>query len=126
MGAWFVMSALGLFQMDGGGSVTPIYEIGSPLFQRAVIQLDGKYYSGREFVIEARNVSGTNRYVQSAELNGRPLERPWFYHRQLAGGGKLILEMGPEPNPGWGSAAAHAPPSMSTSALQKKSESGER
>jgi predicted alpha-1,2-mannosidase len=114
MGAWFVMSALGLFQMDGGGSVTPIYEMGSPLFERAVIELDDKYYGGGKFVIEARNVSGKNRYIQSAELNGRPLERPWFYQTQLTGGGELILVMGPEPNPDWGSAPADAPPSMST------------
>ena len=114
MGAWFVMSALGLFQMDGGGSVKPVYEIGSPLFERVIIQLDDKYYRGGQFVIEAQNVSRTNRYVQSAELNGRSLDRPWFYQKQLVGGGKLTLMMGPKPNVGWGGAAGDSPPSMST------------
>lgn len=102
MGAWYVMSAIGLFQMDGGCSTEPIYEIGSPLFNRIVIHLDKPYYRGKTFVIEARNNSTENVYVQSATLNGRPLDKPWFYHRDLVNGGKLVLDMGPEPNKKWG------------------------
>jgi len=113
MGAWFVMSALGLFEMDGGGSVRPVYEIGSPLFNKITIHLDKRYYPGGTFVIEARNGSKKNRFVQSATLDDRPLERPWFYHDQLADGGSLVLEMGPEPSKTWGSAPEAAPPSMS-------------
>ncbi len=109
MGAWFVMSAMGLFQMDGGGSIHPIYEIGSPLFPRIVIHLDDRYYSGRDFVIEARDVSARNFYIQSAELNGKPLTRPWFYHRDLVGGGSLVLQMGPTPNRLWGAGDEDAP-----------------
>ena len=113
MGAWFVMSAMGLFQMEGGGSVEPFYEIGSPLFEKVTLHLDHDYYPGGTFVIEAKNASQENRYVQSAMLDGEPLEKPWFYHRDLVDGGRLVLEMGPEPNPDWGSDPADAPPSMS-------------
>ncbi len=113
MGAWFVMSALGLFQMDGGGSVKPIYEIGSPLFERVAIHLDENYFGGREFVIEAPGVSAANCYIQSATLNGKPLNKPWFYQSELVKGGKLVLKMGSEPNQAWGSAPEDAPPSMS-------------
>jgi predicted alpha-1,2-mannosidase len=102
MSAWFVMSALGLFQMDGGTSTKPIYEIGSPLFEKAVIHLDKEYYPGSTFTIEARNNSKENRYIQSAVLNGKPLEKPWFYHSELVAGGSLVLKMGPEPNKKWG------------------------
>ena len=49
-----------------------------------------------------------------ARLNGVPLERPWFYHRELAQGGRLELALGPEPNTAWGSRDEDAPPSMST------------
>ena len=112
MGAWYVMSAMGLFQMDGGCAVKPIYEIGSPVFDRVVIRLDPKYYPGGRFVIEAKDNSKRNVYVQSATLDGKGLERPWFYHRQLVDGGKLVLRMGPEPNKGWGSAPDAAPPSV--------------
>mgnify|MGYP006280160085 CR=1 FL=1 len=113
MGAWFVMSAMGLFQMDGGASADPYYELGSPLFEKITIRLDPRYYPGKEFVIEAENVSDANRYIQSAELNGSPLRRPWFYHRELVSGGRLHLKMGPEPNREWGSRPEDAPPSLS-------------
>ena len=114
MGAWFVMSAMGLFQMDGGASVKPIYEIGSPLFEKVTIELDSAYYPGGEFVIEAMDVSGENRYIQSATLNGKELHKPWFYHKELVEGGKLILQMGSNPNKNWGSDPASLPPSLST------------
>lgn len=104
LAAWYAMSAMGLFQMDGGCSVRPIYEIGSPVFDRIAIHLDGKYYRGGEFIIEARNNSKRNVYIQSATLNGKPLEKPWFYHDELVKGGRLTLTMGPEPNRAWGSA----------------------
>lgn len=116
MGAWYVMSAIGLFQMDGGGSVDPFYEIGCPIFDKVTIHLDPEYYPGGTFVIEAPGASRENRYVRSAMLDGEPLNRPWFYHRDLVDGGTLRLEMGPEPNESWGSAPEHAPPSMSNPA----------
>jgi predicted alpha-1,2-mannosidase len=110
MGAWYVISAMGLFEMDGGCAVRPIYEIGSPLFDKVTIHLDQKYYPARQFVIQTRNNSARNVYVQSATLNGKPLNRPWLYHSELVGGGELILELGPEPNRRWGSAPEAAPP----------------
>ncbi len=112
MGAWFVMSAMGLFETDGGASVKPFYEIGSPIFKNITIHLDPKYYPGKTFSIEAKNVSDKNCYIQSASLNGKALNKPWFYHDELVKGGKLILVMGDEPNEKWGSRADAAPPSM--------------
>ncbi|MDQ7949910.1 MAG: GH92 family glycosyl hydrolase [Pedobacter sp.] len=114
MGAWFAMSAMGLFQMDGGTSTKPIYEIGSPLFEKITIHLDPTYYKGKTFTIEAKNVSDSNRYIQSAKLDGKPLDRPWFYHSDLVDGGILILKMGNKPNQAWGSKTISSPPSMST------------
>ena len=112
MGAWYVMSAMGLFEMRGGAATEPVYELGSPLFDTVTIHLDGRYYPGGTFVIEARNNSKTNVYIQSATLDGKPLDKPWFYHRELVDGGRLILDMGSEPNRAWGSAPDAAPPSM--------------
>ncbi len=109
-GAWFVISAMGLFQMDGGCRVDPIYELGSPLFDRVVIHLNPDYYAGETFVIEARDNSPENIYIQSATLDGRPLDRPWFPAKQLLDGGTLSLQMGPEPNEEWGAGTAKAPP----------------
>lgn len=102
MSAWFVMSALGLFEMDGGVGTRPRIAIGSPLFQKATIQLDPDYYSGGTFVIEAPGNSPQNIYIQSAILNGEPLDLPWIYFDQITSGGKLVLSMGPQPNQQWG------------------------
>ncbi|MFM7152860.1 MAG: GH92 family glycosyl hydrolase [Bacteroidota bacterium] len=113
MGGWYVMSAMGLFEMRGGCDVDPVYEIGSPIFDEVVIRLDPAYYPGGTFIIEAINNSKDNRYIQSASLNGKPLNKPWFYHRELVAGGKLTIIMGPEPNEKWGSGENDAPPSMS-------------
>ena len=110
MGAWYVMSALGLFQMDGGANVTPFYEIGSPIFKQVTVHLDSNYYKGKQLVIRAENTSVKNRYIQSATLNGKPLNKAWFYHKSIANGGELVLKMGPEPNKAWGS---QPPPSQS-------------
>jgi predicted alpha-1,2-mannosidase len=102
-GSWFVMSAMGMFEMDGGVSTKPIYELGSPLFNKITLHLDKNYYSGNDFVIEAINNSNKNRYIQSATLNGKPLNVPWFYHSELVKGGSLKLIMGSKPNKKWGS-----------------------
>jgi predicted alpha-1,2-mannosidase len=110
MGAWFVMSAIGLFQVDGGCRTRPIYEIGSPLFDRAVVRLDPRYYPGKSFVIETRNNAPANCYIQSATLNGQPWSKPWLYAEQVQRGGCLALTMGPEPNKNWGAGMENAPP----------------
>jgi predicted alpha-1,2-mannosidase len=101
MSAWFVMSAMGLFQTDGGCGVNTIYEIGSPLYPKTTIHLSNKYYGGKTFVIEAHNASTANRYIQSASLNGRPLNQWWIRQRDVLQGGRLVLELGPVPNKNW-------------------------
>jgi putative alpha-1,2-mannosidase len=68
---------------------------------------------GKLFTILANHVSARNKFIQSAELNGKPLDRPWFPHAAIANGGTLVLEMGDRPNTKWGSRQEDAPPSMS-------------
>ncbi|AYB34859.1 GH92 family glycosyl hydrolase [Chryseolinea soli] len=102
MSAWFIMATLGLFQTDGGCSINPIYEIGSPLFEKVSIDLGQKYGRGKSFTIEAHHASRDNKYVQSATLNGKPLTTCWFPSSELLKGGNLILEMGNQPNMKWG------------------------
>lgn len=108
-----VMMALGLFQMRGGAEEDPVYEITSPIFDRVTLHLDPRYYSGGKFTITARDNGPENKYIQSARLDGKPLTKPWFYHRELVDGGTLELQLGPEPNRTWGSRLGAAPPSMS-------------
>lgn len=102
MSAWFIMAALGLFQTDGGCRVEPIYEIGSPLFERVIIDLGERFGRGTQFEIIAKDASRINQYVQSAILNGKSLGSFHFPAKELLNGGTLELQMGPEPRKDWG------------------------
>jgi predicted alpha-1,2-mannosidase len=104
MSSWFVMNALGLFQTDGGASAKPIYEIGSPIFPKVTIHLNGQYGRGQSFIIEAINVSRNNKYIQSATLNGKEWQSFSFPASELLKGGSLVLKMGDKPNTNWGTA----------------------
>ena len=106
MSSWYVFSAMGFYPVCPG---SPTYNIGSPIFDEIKITLE----NGRVFTIRAMNQSAHNKYIQSATLNGRALNKPWFSHSDIAQGGTLILQLGPQPNKSWGSSPAAAPPSMS-------------
>jgi putative alpha-1,2-mannosidase len=102
MSGWFLMASLGLFQTDGGCNAEPVYEIASPLFQKVEIDLGHRFGRGEKLIIEARNVSRLNKYIQSATLNGQPVQSFKFQAKELLKGGSLVLEMGLEPNKNWG------------------------
>jgi predicted alpha-1,2-mannosidase len=105
MSSWYVFSAMGFYPVCPG---SPTYNVGSPLFDEINISLE----NGKVFTIRALHQSAHNKYIQSATLNGQPLNKPWFTHSDIAQGGTLILQMGPQPNKSWGSAPDAAPPSM--------------
>lgn len=104
--SWYVMSAMGFYPVDPS---SPDYIMGSPIFSRVVIHMG----NGKDFEIVAHNNSERNIYIQSATLNDKPWNKPWFSHADIANGAKLVLEMGPLPNKNWGTAPDAAPPSMS-------------
>ncbi len=102
MSAFVVFSQLGFYPVTPG---SPTYNIGSPAFTNAVVQLS----NGSTFEIRANNASKENKYIQSARLNGVKLDQPWFNHSDIASGGLLELEMGPKANRQWGTSTP--PPS---------------
>ena len=73
-------------------------QITSPVFDEVVIQTDPAYASGKPFIVKAINNSPENIYIQSAMLDGKPLDVPYLDFRQIATGGTLELKMGPEPS----------------------------
>src|ERR1035438_4530190 len=107
MAAWYVFSALGFYPVNPSSGV---YAIGSPVVEKAVISLDAKKYGGRKFTVVAKHNSPKNIYIQSAELNGKPLDHAWLTHDQITAGGKLELVMGPKPNLEWGHSQSVRPP----------------
>ncbi|EAQ99994.1 GH92 family glycosyl hydrolase [Maribacter sp. HTCC2170] len=98
MSAWYVMSALGIYPMNPGSGE---YEIGSPIFEKATVQLEGE----KTFEILAPNTSAENIYVQSVKLNSTILNRTFILHDEIMAGGTLEFEMGPMPNRSWGISA---------------------
>ena len=94
MSAWYVLSAMGIHPICPGDNK---YQITSPVFTKIKISLDPKYSSGKKFTIFARKNSSKNIYIQSMKLNGKLLDRFWLSHQEILEGGKLEMEMGPEP-----------------------------
>jgi predicted alpha-1,2-mannosidase len=103
MSSWFAFHAMGFFPSAG----QDLYLISSPLFSRVTLDLG----DGKTFEIVAEGVSDTNRYVASATLNGKPLDRAWFTHSEIRDGARLVLFMADQPT-AWGTQTP--PPSMST------------
>ncbi|MCB0402849.1 MAG: GH92 family glycosyl hydrolase [Flavobacteriales bacterium] len=95
MSAWYVLSAMGFYSVTPG---TDYYAVGTPLFEAVTINLE----NGKQFKIFANGVSDQNKYIQSATLNGEVLNTAVLYHDQIMAGGELVFDMGPNPNPDWG------------------------
>ncbi len=89
LSAFVVFTAMGFYPVTAG---VPMYTITSPVFSKVTIALD----NGRTFTVDARGASRTNKYIQSASLNGKRLDSLWFSHEDLMDGGTLELVMGPE------------------------------
>jgi predicted alpha-1,2-mannosidase len=91
MSAWYLFTAMGFYPVNPASGD---YMIGSPLFTRLALKLP----DGKRFVIQAKNNSAQNVYIQSATLNGQPIEAPVISHAQIMAGGELDFVMGPKPS----------------------------
>lgn len=96
LGAWYVMSSIGLFDVKGLTGDNPSFQIGSPLFDHVEIKLNPLYYKGKRFVIETVNNSNSNIYVQKVRFNGKQMKGGALSFADLTNGGKLSLWMGAE------------------------------
>jgi predicted alpha-1,2-mannosidase len=105
LSAWYLFSAMGFYPVNPAEGV---YVIGAPQVEKAAIDLGGQ----RTFTMEAHDLSPANKYITAATLNGKPLDRCWVSHADIAAGGTLRFTMGAEPNAAWASSPDAAPPSM--------------
>ena len=97
LGAWYVISSMGLFDVKGFTDINPEVGLGSPLFDKIKIKGNKTYYKGKDFEIEVKNNSPENIYVQSFTLNGKVLTEPFIKLEDLQKGGKLVIQMGATP-----------------------------
>ena len=101
LGAWYVMSTMGLFDVQGGAPAEPTFQLGSPAFDKVVVHLSPLNATGRKLVIETKGNGPEAYYVQGASFNGKPLDENWLYRKDILAGGKLTLQMGAEPSDCW-------------------------
>lgn len=98
LGAWYVMSALGLFDVKGLTEIDPKFQIGAPLFDKITVRLNKDYYPGEKFVIEAKKQAVGDCYLQDISLNNRPQDTVQLPFSEVVKGGKLVLGLGASPN----------------------------
>lgn len=115
LGAWYVMAALGLFDVQGHSAAAPTFQFGSPLFEQVSLQLSGD--PDKNLVIKTENQAPGNDYIQALDLNGKAITKCWIPREELMKGGTLSFTMGPEPKLDWG--IGEAPPSMQSPRMQK-------
>jgi predicted alpha-1,2-mannosidase len=97
LGAWYVISSLGLFDVKGLSDAAPSFGLGSPVFDRIVIKLNPDYYQGKQIEITTTdNVEG-NIYAQSYTLDGNPYTERFIPFHTLVKGVKLNVQMGNQP-----------------------------
>lgn len=94
MSAWYVLNSMGFYQVCPG---KPVYSIGRPIFDRVDVSLPDR----KVFSVVTKNNSGENKYIESATLDGRPLDEPFLTHQDIAGGGTLEIVMTAKPTK-WG------------------------
>ena len=98
LGAWYVMSALSLFDVKGLTEIDPKFQIGAPLFDKVTVRLNKDYYPGEKFVIEAKKQAVGDCYLQDISLNNRPQDTVQLPFSEVVKGGKLVLGLGASPN----------------------------
>ena len=96
MGSLAVLLKMGIFQMDGGVTENPVYQIGSPIFDSITINLNNEYYPGQKIQIKVLNNSAKNRFIAQKLWNGKPFKNFYLTHDELVKGGVLELQMTPE------------------------------
>lgn len=101
MSAWYILSAMGLYQVEPAGGK---YIIGSPIVDKATMNVG----NGKTFTILCPDNSKENIYVQSAKLNGKPYTKSYIMYDDIMRGGTLELQMGNKPSK-WGTKVSDRP-----------------
>ncbi len=97
LGAWYVMSSVGLFDVKGLTGAHPSFQIGNPLFDKVEIKLNPNYYKGKNFVIETTNNSTENQYIQQINVNGKKQSSVFLPFETVKRGGLLNIKLGNTP-----------------------------
>lgn len=89
LGAWYVLSAMGLFDVQGGASEKPTMQLSTPLFEKITIRLNQQYYHGKTFSIVTKNHQPDKIYIKQVKYNGKLLKHPSLLFEEITKGGVL-------------------------------------
>lgn len=101
MSAWYIFSSLGFYPVTPASNQ---YIIGAPLMKKATIHTE----KGRSFTVATKNYSTDNKYIATAYLNGKELDRTYITHKEIMAGGSLEFLMSKKPSK-WGSKEGEEP-----------------
>ena len=92
------MAAMGLFDVKGLTEIDPSFQLAGPLFDKITIQLNRDYYRGDQFVIETRNNSKENIYIESLKLNENEHSSIHLDYSDVVKGGKIVVVLTDKPS----------------------------
>lgn len=90
MSAWYVLSSLGLYQVEPAGGK---FVFGSPVMDKATLNVEG-----RTFTILAHQNSADNKYIQKVRLNDKDYTKSYIEYKDIIAGGVLEFFMGDKPS----------------------------
>ena len=79
---------MGIYPISPG---EPFYTITAPMFDKITIDLDAKYYKGKQLVI--KRTGNPNGTINSIELNGKPHKGYFVNHSDLVNDAVLNIHL---------------------------------
>jgi predicted alpha-1,2-mannosidase len=90
LSSWYIFTAMGFYPACPG---TNEYRIGSPIFDKIIIELNPDYYRGSQFIIEAENNNMKNKYIRELSLNNHEIKPRKILHEEITSGGHMKFLM---------------------------------
>lgn len=86
MSAWVIYSMMGIYPISPG---EPFYTITTPIFDKITIDLDSKYYQGKQLVI--KKTGAPKGVIDDIQLNGKSHKSYFINHDNLVKGATLNI-----------------------------------
>jgi len=90
MSAWDIFTTMGFYPVNPASGR---FIFGAPQIGEMSISLP----AGKQFIIQAKNLSKANKCVQSIRLNGKIYDKPYITYTDIMNGGQLIFTMTDKP-----------------------------
>jgi len=90
MSAWDIFTTMGFYPVNPASGR---FIFGAPQIREMSISLP----AGKQFVIQAKDLSKANKYVQSISLNGKVYDKPYITYTDIMNGGSLVFVMTDKP-----------------------------